>query len=107
MSYKIDICKYRNALNEFLELAVNFVGDNPIESLTGGGLIVVGLVTRSFHLSHERNVEQKRHEEVEIAQCKKIQEQDAIIQNIKSSDEENRYLKQIILMLSDSSAGQS
>ena len=107
MSYKIDIGKYGNVVNDFWKLAVNFVGDNRIESLVGGGLIVGGMATWGIYQSHERKIEQDRHEEVEMAHCKKIQEQDAIIQNIKSSDEENRDLKQIILMLSDSSAGQS
>ncbi len=101
MRFKPEIVNIRKEFNVTFNGVVNLVQEHPKESLIVVCLAGVGYV----HERHERKKEQNRHEEVELLQMAEIKKQDAMIQSLKSSVEENMYLKQIIMMLCDSSAG--
>ncbi len=105
MRFKPEIVNIRKEFNVTFNGVVNLAQEHPKQTLIVVCFAVIGLLSSNVHERNERNKEQNRHEEVELLQMAEIKKQDAMIQSLKSSVEENMYLKQIIMMLCDSSAG--
>ncbi len=103
MNLNFDINKIKNQFSTINDLIIDFVQSHPKESAIGSSLAISGLIISNAYEKHKRKEEQQRHEEVEILQTSKIKKQDAMIQELNNSVEENICLKQIIMGLCNSS----